>query len=133
AKLAPLFDEILAVLPFEPTVLERLGGPPTTYVGHPALGESAPATARDTGHVALLPGSRAGEIRRHLPLIRAVAERLSKEQAVTGFFIPTLASLAPRLEAEVATWGVPVEIVADRNARRALYAQSLLAVSVAGT
>lgn len=133
ARLKPLFDEILTVLPFEPAVLERLGGPPANYVGHPALGEIARATVRDTGRVALLPGSRAGEIRRHLPLMRTVAERLSTEKAVTGFFIPTLSSLAPRLREAVAAWDAPVEIVADRAARRALYAESLVAVSVAGT
>jgi lipid-A-disaccharide synthase len=133
AKLKPLFDEILTVLPFEPAVLERLGGPPANYVGHPALGEIAPAAARDSGLVALLPGSREGEIRRHLPVMRSVAERLSRKSGVTGFVIPTLASLAPRLTAEIASWPVPVEIVADRAARRTLYANSLLAVSVAGT
>jgi len=133
AKLKPLFAEILTVLPFEPAVLQRLGGPPASYVGHPALAETATATARDTGRVALLPGSREGEIRRHLPLMRALAERLASEPAVTGFFMPTLSSLAERLRAEVASWPVPVEIVAERSARQALYGETILAVSVAGT
>lgn len=31
-------DHVLALLPFEPEVMQRLGGPPTTYVGHPLLG-----------------------------------------------------------------------------------------------
>src|SRR6202011_3579065 len=31
-------DHVLAILPFEPQVHARLGGPPCTYVGHP-LGE----------------------------------------------------------------------------------------------
>ena len=35
--LKELFDEVLAVLPFEPAAMARLGGPPTRYVGHPAL------------------------------------------------------------------------------------------------
>ena len=28
-------DHVLALLPFEPTFLDRLGGPASTYVGHP--------------------------------------------------------------------------------------------------
>src|SRR5262249_58846153 len=30
-------DHILALLPFEPAVHQRLGGPPCTYVGHPLV------------------------------------------------------------------------------------------------
>src|SRR5260370_13967358 len=32
-------DHILALLPFEPEVHRRLGGPPCTYVGHPLAAE----------------------------------------------------------------------------------------------
>jgi lipid-A-disaccharide synthase len=133
-KLRPLFDEVLAVLPFEPRVMAELGGPPTSYVGHPALAETAPAAGeRDNGLVALLPGSREGELRRHLPMLREVAQTLSAHQAVTGFFIPTLPSLSERLRTEISGWPVPVTIEADRQARKALYARSILAVTVAGT
>ena len=34
-----IVDHVLALFPFEPAVMARLGGPPTTYVGHPLLGE----------------------------------------------------------------------------------------------
>ena len=30
-------DHVMAVLPFEPAVHQRLGGPPCSYVGHPLL------------------------------------------------------------------------------------------------
>src|SRR4029078_4488341 len=30
-------DHVLALLPFEPAVHQRLGGPPCSYVGHPLL------------------------------------------------------------------------------------------------
>ena len=45
AKLTPLFEEVLAVLPFEPAVMQRLDGPPTCYVGHPALAERLPGSS----------------------------------------------------------------------------------------
>ena len=70
--LRPLFDEVLAVLPFEPAVMQRLGGPPTSYVGHPALEHSTLRAAQpERGPLLLLPGSRRGELRRHLPLMHA--------------------------------------------------------------
>ena len=40
-KMRAYVDEVLALLPFEPAVHERLGGPPCTYVGHP-LSERRP-------------------------------------------------------------------------------------------
>ena len=134
AKLLPLFDEVLAVLPFEPKVMAELGGPPTCFVGHPSLGESLPERALpERGLVALLPGSRNGELRRHMPLLRQAAIDLADHLAVSGFFIPTLRSLEARLRAETADWPVPVTIVADRDERHRLYAQSVLALSVSGT
>ncbi|HEY0032985.1 MAG TPA: lipid-A-disaccharide synthase [Devosia sp.] len=134
AKLKPLFDEVLAVLPFEPATMARLGGPPTSYVGHPALAEASNrAAANDSGALILLPGSRDGELRRHLPVFRTVVERLSGHPAVNSVVIPTLPALAGRLRTEVAHWPLPVSIIEDRSARPALYDNAVLALAVSGT
>src|SRR4051794_15875307 len=62
----PLYDEVLAVLPFEPAVMKRLGGPITTYVGHPALEHTSLRKKQpERGPLLLLPGSRQGELKRH--------------------------------------------------------------------
>lgn len=134
AKLKPLFEEVLAVLPFEPTTMAELGGPPTSYVGHPALAEaSARSSINDSGTLVLLPGSRSGELRRHLPLFRSVVERLSDHPAISSIVIPTLPALANRLRGEVATWPFPVSVLDDRAARAALYDSAVLALAVSGT
>lgn len=134
AKLVPLFNEVLAVLPFEPEVMARLGGPPTAYVGHPALGERlGRRDAVDAGPLVLLPGSRDGELRRHLPLFRQVVGELAGHEAITGFVIPTLPALAERLRAEVAGWPVPVSVIAERSERTSVYERAVLALTVAGT
>lgn len=133
AKLKPLFSEVLAVLPFEPAVMQRLDGPPTSYVGHPALGERLTRSASEPGPLVLLPGSRNGELRRHMPLFRQIAETLVDHPSVDGIAIPTLSSLKDRLEREVSEWNVPVRVVADRAARAELYERSVLAVAVSGT
>src|SRR5262249_38607049 len=63
-------DHILALLPFEPEVHQRLGGPPCSYVGHPLADEvdelrpnAAEARRRLVAPPVLLvlPGSRRGE------------------------------------------------------------------------
>lgn len=133
AKLTPLFEEVLAVLPFEPAVMQRLGGPPTSYVGHPALGERLVRDAVERGPLVLLPGSRDGELRRHLPLFRQVATAVGDHPALDGIVIPTLPSLQERLTREVADWPVPVRIVSDRAARAKIYRQAILAMAVSGT
>ncbi|WDR04219.1 lipid-A-disaccharide synthase [Devosia algicola] len=133
AKLTPFFNEVLAVLPFEPKVMARLGGPPTSYVGHPALKDVAVATSHDAGIVVLLPGSRPGELRRHLPLLRSLAQRLADHPNVDGFFIPTLPHLVADMRAAVAGWAMPVEISAVRTERAEHYRGALMALSVAGT
>lgn len=132
--LVGLFDEVLAVLPFEPAVMTRLEGPPTSYVGHPSLAESLPPSpAMERGLVALLPGSRNGELRRHLPLLRQVAIKLAAHPGVAGFFIPTLSSLEAHLHRQTADWPISVSIIVNRTERRAHYQQSIMALSVSGT
>lgn len=134
AKLKLLFDEVLSVLPFEPRVMRELGGPPTCYVGHSAIGRvvfRAGLPAR--GPLLLLPGSRLGELRRHLPLMREVAEQLADHPKVSGIVMPTLAFLEARLRRETSGWNVPVEIVSGPERRAAAYAEAVAACSSIGT
>lgn len=134
AKLTPLFDAVLAVLPFEPAVMAELGGPPTYYVGHPALAEQNRAMkAVEAGPLLLLPGSRDGELRRHLPLLKVLAPKLAALPHVTDIVIPTLPSLRGRLEAELAGWPVAVTLMDRREDRPALYASAVGAICVSGT
>lgn len=133
-KLQPLFNEVLAVLPFEPKVMRELGGPPTSYVGHPSLTEALVERHQaDGGLVALLPGSREGELRRHLSMFRQVAEVLAARGDAQGFVLPTLPAFAARLEEEVRGWDAEVTVVTDRAERLKLYQDCRLAICCAGT
>jgi lipid-A-disaccharide synthase len=132
-RLKPLFDEVLAVLPFEPEVMQRLGGPETSYVGHPALAELGEGADESARRIALLPGSRGGELRRHLPLFRSVVAELAAQRPDCSFYMPTLPVLAEQLRAAVADWPVPVEIVPERERRKQLYGETLLALIASGT
>jgi lipid-A-disaccharide synthase len=132
--LATLFDEVLAVLPFEPEVMRRLGGPLTTYVGHPALSKgSMRPTQPESGPLLLLPGSRRGELRRHLPLLHRIAEAFEKHPNVTGFVLPTLRSVEPIVMEAVRGWRVPVYVTTSTADRHAAYAEAVAAVAVSGT
>lgn len=134
AALRGLFNEILSVLPFEPAVMHKLGGPSTAYVGHPAL---ATLSFRDTdpkrGPLMLLPGSREGELRRHLPLMQAIAERFATHPRVDEFVLPTPSAMRDRLETATSEWRVPVKVVSDEAGRHAAFRDAVAAVAVTGT
>jgi lipid-A-disaccharide synthase len=132
--LVGLFDEILAIYHFEPKVLSDLGGPPTTYVGHPALGrysmrEGTPAK----GPLLLLPGSRAGELRRHLPLMAGIAEALSAHPRVSELVLPTPSIEADKVRAAAAYWPVPVRVVTDAAEKAQAFRDAVAAAAAAGT
>ncbi len=134
ARLRPLFDEILAVLPFEPKVLAELGGPPSHYVGHPAL-QAFPFrdAVPDRGPILLLPGSREGELRRHLPLMRDVARRFAAHPRVSGFVLPTPRHMADRVKAETGAWNAPVRVVSSEPEKREAFGSAVAACAVTGT
>src|SRR5690606_31810680 len=112
----------------------ELGGPPAYYVGHPALATlpfrpAVPAR----GPLLLLPGSREGELRHHLPAMRAVAEFLGGHPRVTAFVLPTPGHLAARVAADVAGWPVQVDVASSEPDRRAAFAEAVAACAVTGT
>lgn len=134
AKLTPKFREVLSVLPFEPEFMKTVGGPETTYVGHPAMARfPLRPEVPQRGPLLLLPGSREGELRRHLPLMRAVAEALKGHERVTGFVLPTPRSLEARVRAEVAGWSAPVEVVTGEERKARAFGVAIAAVAVTGT
>ncbi|MAN78149.1 MAG: lipid-A-disaccharide synthase [Rhizobiales bacterium] len=133
-KLSGIFDEVLSVLPFEPSAMRELGGPQTAYVGHPAL-ERYPMRPLQpaAGPILLLPGSRRGEIIRHLPMMAEVAQRLSAHPSVTGFIILATRSQATRISRMVAQWPMPISVVLPPEDRQSAIAQAVAAVAVSGT
>lgn len=133
-ELTPRFREVMAVLPFEPAFMRKAGGPETHYIGHPASDRLVfrPAVP-ERGPVLLLPGSRDGEIRRHLPLMHAVASALANHPRVDGFIIPTPKRLEASLREKVSAWGLPVTVVTGEASKSKAMADAVAAVAVTGT
>lgn len=105
-KLASLYTKLLCNLPFEQAWFDA-ANLPTTYVGHPmveALSHIAPAKEKAL-QLALLPGSRKGELQRHWPLFLATYRRLKKLQApLTGVLVLPDAH-AEKICRQLAPWG----------------------------
>ncbi len=134
AKIRVLYDEVLAILPFEPAVMKQLNGPLCQFVGHPSLAHSpAPKSSDKANTIVLMPGSRKGELRRHLPMLKTVAQQLACDDANTKFIILTLPYLVPIIEAQTKEWAVPITIDTNRSNRSQIFSQAKLALVVAGT
>lgn len=73
-------DEMLVLFPFEEAFYRR-HGVRATHVGHPIVDQVPQLERRPGGDrlsICLLPGSRAGEVRAHLPLMAQAVELLSE-------------------------------------------------------
>ncbi len=135
-------DHVLALLPFEPEAMRRLGGPPCTFVGHPlservgALRPNAQEARRrvsDPPLLLVLPGSRSGEIRRMAgefgDAVALVAERVGALEVV----VPAVPRLAEAVRAAVASWRLPARIVAEPAEKDAAFRTARAALTKSGT
>ncbi len=92
-------DRMLVILPFEEAFYAE-HGVQATFVGHPLLDVVQQTEERPRTHVALLPGSRAQEIARSLPVMLAAAAQLPDEHyIVAGAPGQDAATYQPYLEA----------------------------------
>jgi lipid-A-disaccharide synthase len=134
-------DRVLALLPFEPAVHQRLGGPPTDYVGHPLverLAELRPDAAerglRQSAPTLLaLPGSRAVAVGRLMPIFRETVARLHAAAGPFAVTIPAVDHLAGTIGALAADWPVKPEIVVGERAKLAAFRRARAALVCSGT
>ncbi len=127
-------DLVLCLLPFE-TEFYRRHGVPAVFVGHPLADEIPLSVDREAARadlgldpripvIALLPGSRIGEVSRLATPFAAAAARIAARHADWQFIAPMASSSARetflRLIAQVPD--VPVIRVLDGEAQRALAA-----------
>ena len=110
AKMARVIDHVLALLPFEPPYMQA-AGMTCDFVGHPVATErqATPeevaalraelAIAPDQPVLALLPGSRRGEVTRLAPVFAEVARRLRTAAPDLAVIVPAAPSVVGHLDA----------------------------------
>lgn len=79
AVLERTIDSLASILPFEPDCYPNSA--PIEYVGHPLLDEipEFKQGLGNTGKIAFMPGSRAGEIKRLMPVFRKLRKKIDNE------------------------------------------------------
>jgi lipid-A-disaccharide synthase len=135
-------DHILALLPFEPDVHRRLGGPHCSYVGHPLTEEVAelrPNAEEATRRLAAppvllaLPGSRSGEIQRLTTTFGETVAKVADRIGPIEVLLPTTPRLAERVTEQTASWQVKPRIVVDGAEKRAAFRIARAALAKSGT
>ncbi len=145
-ELARFTKGVVVAFPFEEALL-RKSGVAARFAGHPLLDELAPCfdappdparfgIAAGKTVVGLLPGSRPGEIRAHLPLMAAAARRIASRFPNVHFAVPVASpGFRGLVEAVLggagANAGFPVTVV-ERD-RHLLFRGMATALAASGT
>jgi lipid-A-disaccharide synthase len=133
-------NQLLCIFPFEEKFF-RDNGVPATYLGHPLAWSIRPSVSREEFFhrnglpaglpvVVLLPGSRRGEIDRHLPALMDSVRRLGEKRAFT-FVLATNPVPGRRAELQAVLKSLPVRVVEGQTWD--VLAHSDLALAASGT
>jgi len=119
--IAKAVDLMMCLLPFELEIYQQ-AGIPAVHVGHPLIDDIAKLPGRDQARqelgiagqgrvLAVMPGSRAGEVAQLLPLFLGTMEQLHRENSQLTFVIPAAnAARHQQITAALADSSVPVQV-----------------------
>ncbi len=142
-KIAGFLDHLLALLPFEPPYFTKVGLP-CTFVGHPIIesragsGDAARFRSQNgldasTPLLAVLLGSRNGELRRLAPIFGDTVARLRARHPELVCVVPTLPALADRVRSLTQDWHGRVIVVSTDQEKYDAFAAARAALACSGT
>ena len=140
-------DHVLALLPFEPEAMQRLGGPATTFVGHrlsvdpDVLAVRAARALRpvpvagEARTILLLPGSRSTETTRLMEPFKEAAQAFVDRNGPTQFVLPTVPRQEQRIRELAASWpeAIRPEVGTDTAFKWRCFAEADAAIAASGT
>jgi lipid-A-disaccharide synthase len=142
-RMARWYDHLMALLPFEPPYFAAVGLS-CHYVGHPVVESGADkgdgagfrrrhGVAPDAKLVILLPGSRAGEVGRLLPIFRATVELLAARYPDLVVALPTTENVDAAVRAGVEGLRARVIVLAGGAEKYDAFAAGDAALAASGT
>ena len=142
-KIAGFLDHLLTLLPFEPPYFEK-EGLSSTFVGHPVI--EGPAMCADAKAfrqrhgigdeetvVVALPGSRSGEVSRHLPIFEQTFLQLGQICGDFRVVTITTGNVADAVRAATSGWKLPVLVIDDISEKYDAMAAGDVALAASGT
>ncbi|MEH6496270.1 MAG: lipid-A-disaccharide synthase [Pseudomonas marincola] len=142
-KIAALYDHLLTLLPFEPPYFDVVGLP-ATFVGHSIIESGAKdgnaAAFRDkfqiessSRNLMLLPGSRRGEVTRHLDVFGQSVQRVAQRIDNLSVVIPVIGKTKPLVQDAIRQWPAKVIIVEGEMDKYDAMAACDVALAASGT
>ena len=142
-RMARWYDHLMVLLPFEPPFFTAVGLA-CTYVGHPVVesgadrGDGAGFRRRhgipaDAPVVAVLPGSRRGEVGRLLAPFAGAVAILAARHSGLRLVVPTTETVASRVAEAVESWAAPALVVRGEREKYDAFAASNAALAASGT
>jgi lipid-A-disaccharide synthase len=133
AKMAAFIDHVLALLPFEPPLMTA-HGMTCDFVGHPVVAEPlAPRAVQASPLILALPGSRASEITRLIPVFGAVLAQVKQAHPDARVALPTVPHLTSQVRAMTESWPIAPQIIGDADQKRQAFADATVALAASGT
>lgn len=137
-KMARVIDHVLALLPFEPPLMQA-AGMSCDFVGHPVVSEPLASAAEKADFagtkplILVLPGSRKGEVTRLAPILGAVVAKVKLRHPTARIALPTLDNLAELVTKLSQDWAIKPEIITDAARKRGAFAAADIAIAASGT
>ena len=142
-RMARWYDHLMVLLPFEPPYFTAVGLS-CNYVGHPVVESGAdrgdgPGFRRRHGIapeaplLIVLPGSRAGEVGRLLPIFGEAVRLLAARHPGLRVVLPTTETTAAAVEAAVKGWPLPVTVLRGPAEKNDAFAAGTVALAASGT
>lgn len=138
-------DRVLAVLPFEPEVMKRLGGPETFFVGHRLTADPNIVKVRDLRAkrpvkrkgeektLLLLPGSRSAEIKALLPDFRLTVDEFVARNGACRLLLPTVSRREALVRELIADWPVKPQVLVTQDEKWGAFVEADMALAASGT
>lgn len=152
AKMAPLVDQVLALFPFEPPYMQA-AGMRCDFVGHPVVSEprvsgderqamhAALAVPKGAPLIAVLPGSRRGEVSRLMPVFAEAVAQVAANHPDARIVLPAGHQVAQAVIEASADWPIKPTVLDPRGMepaaaearKRAALAAADVALAASGT
>ncbi|MFD2207317.1 lipid-A-disaccharide synthase [Kiloniella antarctica] len=144
-KVSTYLDHLLTLLPFEPPYFEK-HGLASTFVGHPVIEAEGAFTeikreqlcselglSTEAPTLAVLPGSRRGEVAKLGPVFKETVALLAKSIPDLQCIIPTVSNVKSTVEALTCDWPVKVRVVEGVDGKHKAFRCANAALAASGT
>ncbi len=138
ARMARVIDHVMALLPFEPPLMQA-AGMTCDFVGHPVVAEALASPKEralivgSSPLILALPGSRRGEVTRLAPVLGEVIARIKLRHPRARVALPVVRGVADLVADLSKTWAIKPQIITDPAMKRAAFACADVAIAASGT